>query len=276
MLYIVRHCDKDDANGCSAEGYDSAVRWKDFFNNMNLKNPIFYAFGFSLKKCKNTSKERANSCPNDVRNVIDNTAANCSTMNYKNGSASQRAFLTACPLAISHNSSVITRFVVGKEDNLVEDIYQQDIGSDIVVVWEHNAIIDIFNSIAKHFGKKTTFPAWSSSDESYNLIFSMPRNTTKTPTITINCYTKLLPGEDCSIIPKFVQKLDPTITPTSWKLPKHQGSKQSNSNALKKSNSNASKKSNESKNSIMVILLIVFLILLFILSIVACMYYIKK
>jgi hypothetical protein len=48
MLYIVRHCDKDNANGCSAEGYDSAVRWKDFFNNMNLKNPIFFCYNYLL------------------------------------------------------------------------------------------------------------------------------------------------------------------------------------------------------------------------------------
>jgi hypothetical protein len=270
MLYIVRHCDKDTANGCSAEGYDSAVRWKDFFNNMNLKNPIVYAFGFSLKKCDDTSTVRANPCPVDVRNVIDNTAANCSAMNYKNGSASQRAFLTACPIATSYNSSVITRFVVGKEDNLVEDIYQQDIGSDIIVVWEHNAIIDIFNSIAKHFGKKTKFPPWSASDESYNLMFSMPRNTTKMPPITIQCYSKLLPGADCSTIPKFVQKMDSTITPTSWQLPKV-------TNFLtKKEQYSGSKNSNESKKSNMVIILVVFLILLLILSIVAYMFYKNK
>jgi hypothetical protein len=263
MLYIVRHCDKDDANGCSAEGYDSAVRWKDFFNNMNLKNPIFYSFGFSLKKCVVTSTERENHCPANVTNVIDSSATNCSTFNYKNGSASQRAFLTACPLAMSHNSSVITRYVVGKEDDLVEDIYKQDMGSDIIVVWEHNAIIDILNSIAKHFKKKTTFPPWSSSDESYNLIFSMPRNTTTTPPITIQCYSKLLPGADCSKIPKFVQKMDPTITPTSWQLPKI---------ALQQYSVDSKNPKGFSLKNPWVIVLIVSLILMLILSIVAYIY----
>jgi hypothetical protein len=207
-------------NGCSEQGYTTALLWKEFFNQMNLSNPIFYAFGFSMKKCDGYTKNRTNKCPLDVNNIITNDAENCKNFNYKNGTDSQRAFLTICPLATSHNSDVITEFTVGEEKDLVKDIYKQDIKSDIVIVWEHHAIIDIFNQIAKYFKSTKTYTKWSKDNDSYNLLFTIPRNTTNNemPSFRVQCFNKIT-SSDCSIVPKFITDIDPTSVSPAWILP---------------------------------------------------------
>lgn len=226
-IYILRHCDKDldnSKNGCAVQGYQRAVHWKNYFDQKNLKNPVFYAFGFAISKCKGTSKNRTNKCPVDPTVVFTkDDPASCDNFNYSKCSASQRAFLTICPLASSYNSEVVTEFCVGDETALVADIYQQNILSDIVVVWEHNAIIDLLKKVAKYFSTAQDYLDWSSKDDSYNLLFTIPRSSADStkkvmPTITVQCDNGVFPDDDCSNVRKFITAIDPTATAQSWLL----------------------------------------------------------
>ena len=226
-IYIIRHCDKDltvSKDGCGTQGYERAKRWMDFFKNKNLSSPIFYAFGFKLTDCKKSAVAtgRTNPCPANVETVVVATKETCPEFNYTKCSSSQRAVLTICPLATSFDSEVITEFCTGKEKDLVDDVYKQSAASDIVIVWEHNAIIDIFNAIATKFSIKKTYTPWGKNDDMYNLLFTIPRNNNpqgskgKALTIRVQCDAMGLVGDDCGKVPSWVTDIDPTATAATW------------------------------------------------------------
>ena len=223
-LFIIRHCDKDSANGCTDQGYARAKLWGQFFAKKNLNSPLYYAFGFKIKDCDNKKNStRQNTCPQDIDStaIVDATKHNCKNFNYKGCSSSQRAFLTACgATGAAGKAEVITEFCVGEEDKLIEDIYSvSKSGNDVVVCWEHEGIIDILNALAKKFGSPITFDPWAKKESNdYNLIFIVPLNTTTMPAITVRCVAMGLEGdvESCNETPDWVKKIDSTATPSTW------------------------------------------------------------
>jgi len=223
-LYIIRHCDKDTANGCTDQGYARAKLWGQFFAKRNLHSPLYYAFGFKIKNCENKKNStRQNTCPQHIDStaIIDSSGTNCTNFNYKSCSSSQRAFLTACgATGAPGKTDVITEFCVGEEDKLIKDIYSvSKSGNDVVVCWEHEGIIDILNALAKKFGSSVTFDPWAKKESNdYNLLFIVPLNTTAMPAITVRCVAMGLEGdkESCDETPDWVKKIDSTATPSTW------------------------------------------------------------
>lgn len=270
-IYIIRHCDKDltvSKDGCGTQGYERAKKWMDFFKSKNLSSPIFYAFGFKLTDCKKSAvaKGRTNACPGNVETVVVATKETCPEFNYTKCSSSQRAVLTICPLATSFDSEVITEFCTGKETDLVDDVYKQNAASDIVIVWEHNAIIDIFNALATKFSIKKTYTPWGKNDDMYNLLFTIPRSNNPQGssgkaalTIRVQCGA-ILVGDDCSKVPGWVTDIDPTATAATWVISMAGTREMYSQNARLSNSSKQPDKGNKNLNWVMWVMLAVLLL----------------
>jgi len=223
-IFIIRHCDKDIGNGCTAQGYARAKKWGVFFANQNIKNPLFYAFGFKLKGCKGSQPAvpiRQNACPVNIERLLTDGGSDC-VYNHTGCSSSQRAFITACGASGISGAQVITEFCVGHEEELVNDLYNQSGDRDIIISWEHKGIIDILNAIGKKFKSTITFDPWSDKDKDvYNLLFTVPRSSgANMPAITVQCVSMGLEGDElsCSTIRKWITKIDKNASPSTWKI----------------------------------------------------------
>lgn len=232
-IFIIRHCDKDAGNGCTAQGYTRANKWGSFFAKHNLKNPLIYAFGFKLNGCKGSQPAvpiRQNACPVNIERLLTDSGSDC-VYNHTGCSSSQRAFVTACGAAGMSGAQIITEFCVGHEEELVNDLYNQSGDRDIIISWEHKGIIDILNAMAKKFKSTITFDPWSDKDKDvYNLLFTIPRSSgANMPAITVQCVLMGLEGDElsCSTIRKWITKIDKNASPSTWKITEPQLAKAS-------------------------------------------------
>jgi hypothetical protein len=258
-IFIIRHCDKDTGNGCTAQGYARAKKWGSFFAKKNLKTPLIYAFGFKLKGCVDSQpavKIRQNACLVDIEQLLTDVGSDCA-YNHTGCSSSQRAFITACGASGISGAQVITEFCVGHEEELVNDLYNQNGDCDIIISWEHNGIIDILNAMSKKFKSNTIFDPWNDKDKNvYNLLFTIPRLSGGTmPAITVQCVMMGLDGDElsCSTTRKWITKIDKNASPDTWKIMETSLGK---ANALQPEDDNQS-----SSSTFIIIIIVLFLVI---------------
>jgi hypothetical protein len=142
-IWFIRHCDKPNNSNnpcCSEIGYERSIAWYDYLKTkINKRSNIkFYASGFAEEKVcdyfTNHKKYKAN----------------------KQCQKSQRMFLT-CNIIYNNfsndNQYLINNFInlnycVGEEKDLLNSVIKNaNKHDDVVIVWEHNGIIDILNML---------------------------------------------------------------------------------------------------------------------------------
>ena len=149
-VWIIRHCDKDDGNCCTAQGVDRAVGWAEYF-----KGHLSLATGIVTSNYA----EESNTCMKGVAPA--QTDAKCQ--------GSQRMFDTAFLLSQSmgHPTSAINvDFCSGLDDTTEMAAYMARQPMAQLCVWEHKQIVDIIRAYG------INLDSWPDSlSDTYNLVF---------------------------------------------------------------------------------------------------------
>ena len=182
-IWIIRHCDKPKQISnpcCSNIGYDRAKNWHLYFQKYFTKKNIIeiYSSNYNEKKvCLKDNNYQLN--PN------------------KSCQKSQRMFLTANYIQenLKQKYNVFKKnnlnYCVGEKNKLLKNIFKNDdILTDIVLVWEHKEIVKIINEFGIHLSK------WGNKymDE-YSIVFLID---VRTKQLYYDCFDFVNNKTDCS------------------------------------------------------------------------------
>jgi hypothetical protein len=156
-VWLIRHCDKltkYESPCCSSYGYLRSEKWGDYFET-KISTPLFLMASDyqSKKECEIMSSivegfSSLSQCPK-----------------------SQRMYITAQIIQQTLEGKgavkgIDSSFCVGEESALVQFLLKREEKGDVLVVWEHNGIVDIL----RHFGFKLS--KWKNQlKEYYELVF---------------------------------------------------------------------------------------------------------
>ena len=182
-IWIIRHCDKPipQSNPCCSDfGYNRAKNWHLYFEKYFTKKNIIelYSSSYNEKKvCLKHANHRVNT--------------------NKSCQKSQRMFLTANyiqeNLKLKYNvfKKNNLNYCVGQKNKLLKNILKNDdILTDIILVWEHKEIVRIINEFGIHLTK------WRNKyiDE-YSIVFLID---VKTKQLYYDCFDFINNATNCS------------------------------------------------------------------------------
>jgi hypothetical protein len=163
-LWIIRHCDKGNHNSdpcCNINGYERSKNWYNYFN-LYIKNNC-YIYGANY-----------NNDDNDKCININGYQTN------KNCQKSQRMFLTSLYIFYTFENiqNLNINYCIGDYKDLTKSAYKQEY-DNVIIVWEHDEIIDIINYIGIDLEK------WPNDIDGYNLVFMVNIDSNK---LYYDCY----------------------------------------------------------------------------------------
>jgi len=166
-IWLLRHCDKPDNvrnDCCSNNGYARSNHWHLYFER--------YFFPLGQNKIKiytsNFHSSKTNICIHNINHIDDKTCQH-----------SQRMYLTSNYLYNSLNKQNITSIInfdycVGSYVDMIHNINNITNYTDIIIVWEHQEIVDIIN----YFNIK--IDKWPHKlEDNYDIIFMIDLQTNK-------------------------------------------------------------------------------------------------
>ena len=150
-LWIIRHCDKPDGNNpcCSQTGYQRALFWSQYLSDKITNSSTVYFISSGSSSHKKCSSNR----------TIDTRCQKSERLALTSSIIRKNLYL---PSLISKD------FCVGDTNKLLKAI-NQSTQTDVILVWEHNEILEIIHKLGWRLKK------WPKEDE-YNIIFLIENN----------------------------------------------------------------------------------------------------